>query len=123
MSTFARDSGFDTLLDLDGVVLAVDEMGHWVKFVVHRTDVSPERPRGLGYSLTLHAPNGDRLVGFDNAHPVKTRRGLRSQQRPEYDHKHRLRSVGAYDYRDAATLLADFWSEVEIVLQEKDTVP
>ena len=123
MSTFARDPGFDALLELDGVVLTVDDSGHWVKFVVHRTDASPERPHGLSYSLTLHSPDGGRLVGFDNAHSVKMRRGSRSQQRPEYDHKHRLRSVGAYDYKDAATLLADFWSEVEIVLQERGTVP
>ena len=123
MSTVARDPGFDTLLELDDVILAVDDLGHWVKFMVHRTDVTPERPHGLSYSLTLHAPDGNRLVGFDNAHPVKMRRGSQLLQRPEYDHKHRLRFVGAYDYRDAATLLAAFWSEVEIVLRERGTSP
>ena len=90
---------------------------------MNRTDVTPERPHGLSYSLTLHAPDGLRLVGFDNAHPVKVRRGPGSQQRPEFDHKHRPRSVGPYDYRDAVTLLADIWSEVEIVLKEKGSFP
>ena len=75
MTTNHRDPGLDTLFDLDGQTLFVDEVGHWVKFVVRRTTVTPERPHGLSYSLTLHAPDSDRLVGFDNAHPVKERRG------------------------------------------------
>ena len=53
----------------------MDEAGHWVKFVVVRTEVTPQRPHGLRCSLTLHAPDGERLVGFDNAHPVRERRG------------------------------------------------
>ena len=53
-----RDPGLDTLLDLHGQTLFVDEAGHWVKFVVVRTEVTPERPHGLSYSLTLHAPDG-----------------------------------------------------------------
>ena len=66
-----RDPTLDVLLDLDGQVLVVDpEGGHWVRFVVTRVPVSPEKPHGIDYSLTLHGPNGERLVGFDNAHPV-----------------------------------------------------
>ena len=69
-----RDPGLDTLLDLHDQTLFVDEAGHWVKFVVVRTEVTPERPHGLSYSLTLHAPDGERLVGLDNAHPLRERR-------------------------------------------------
>jgi len=66
-----RDPTLDVLLDLDGQVLVVDpEGGHWVRFVVTRVPVSPEKPHGIDYSLTLHGPEGERLVGFDNAHPV-----------------------------------------------------
>jgi hypothetical protein len=66
-----RDPSLDTLLDLDGLTLVVDpEGGHWVRFVVTAVPVTPGKPHGLDYSLTLHGPNGDRLVGFDNAHPV-----------------------------------------------------
>ena len=67
----ARDHSLDSLLDLHGQTLFVDETGHWVKFIVQRTVVTPDRPHGLSYSLTLHAPDGTRLVGVDNAHPVK----------------------------------------------------
>ena len=123
MTTPDRDPGLDTLLDLHGQTLFVDEMGHWVKFIVVRTEVSPQRPHGLSYSLTLHGPDGTRLVGFDNAHPVTARRGPGARRRRESDHRHRLRSVGPYDYRDAATLLADFWKEVGEVLKERGSLP
>ena len=35
---------------------------------VSRVDVTAERPHGIRYSLTLHAPTSERLMGFDNAH-------------------------------------------------------
>jgi len=110
-----RDPSLDTLLDLHGQVLVVDpEGGHWVKFVVTRVPVSPEKPHGLDYSLTLHGPSGERLVGFDNAHPV----GRRKKSEPQ-DHRHRLQTVKPYAYEDAGTLLADFWAQVDAVLKER----
>jgi hypothetical protein len=117
--TGPHDPTLDVLLDLDGQVLVVDsEGGHWVRFVVTRVPVSPEKPHGIDYSLTLHGPDGERLVGFDNAHPVA------SQQRGEpQDHRHRLRTIKAYEYRDAATLLGDFWEAVDAVLRERGVIP
>jgi hypothetical protein len=110
-----RDPSLDTLLDLDGQVLVVDAQGgHWVKFVVTRVSVTPEKPDGLDDALTLHGPSGERLVGFDNAHPVG--RGRRGEPT---DHRHRLRTVKPYDYHDAAALLADFWQAVDAVLNER----
>lgn len=113
------DPAFDTLLDLDGQVFIVDPAGrYWVKFVVTQVPVSPEKPHGLDYSLTLHGPDGERLVGFDNAHPIKGRKRGSPQ-----DHRHRLRVVGTYEYQDAATLLADFWTAVDGILREKGVIP
>jgi hypothetical protein len=110
-----RDPSLDMLLELDGQVLVVDPDGrHWVRFAVTVVQVSSEKPHGLDYSLTLHGPDGTRLVGFDNAHPVGgARRG------DPQDHRHRLRSVRPYDYLDAATLLGDFWAAVDVVLKER----
>lgn len=114
-----RDRSLDTLLDLDGQVLVVDpEGGFWVKFVVTRVPASPEKPHGLDYSLTLHGPSGERLVGFDNAHPV----GRQRKGEPQ-DHRHRLQTVKPYDYQDAANLLADFWLTVDAVLKERGVIP
>jgi len=110
-----RDPGLDLLLDLDGVSFAADPAGDYaVKFVVKQVPVSAERPHGLSYSLTLHDKAGKRIVGFDNAHAVPRRKGQR--RRSTQDHRHRLQTTRPYDYRDAATLLADFWTEVDAVL-------
>ena len=112
------DPTLDVLLDLDGQVLVVDpDGGHWVRFTVKRVPTTREKPHGLNYSLTLHGPDGERLVGFYNAHPVaKRKRGA-----PQ-DHQHRLRRVRPYDYEDAATLLADFWAAVDAVLRERGVI-
>ena len=123
MMTPDRDPGLDTLLDLHGQRLFVDEIGHWVKFIVLRTEVTPERPHGLSYSLTLHAPDGTRLVGFDNAHPATGQRGPGTRGRRKSDHRHRLRTIRPYDYKDAATLLEDFWNEVDAALRERGSIP
>lgn len=118
MSKRSPDPGLDTLVELNGQTFFLDEGGsYWVKFEVRRCQISPEHPHGLRYSLTLHGPNGERLVGYDNAHAAprsKPRRRLQA-----HDHKHRLRTVKPYEYSDAASLLGDFWKDVDAVLKEK----
>lgn len=110
-----HDPALDSLLDLDGLTFVVDPKGgHWVRFVVTRVPPSPEKPHGLDYSLTLHGKSGERLVGFDNAHPV-----ARQKRGNPQDHRHHIRTVKPYEYCDAATLLADFWAEVDAVLKER----
>ena len=80
-------------------------------------EASPEKPHGLDHSLTFHGPDGKRLVGFDNAQPAA------KQQRGEpHDHRHRVRTVKADEYRDAATLLGEFWATVDAVLRERGVI-
>ncbi len=106
-------------MDLDGQVLVVDPEGvYWVRFVVTQVPVTAEKPHGLDYSPTLHGPTNERLVGFDNAHPVGGQRRGEAQ-----DHRHQLGVVGPYDYGDAATLIADFWAVVDAVLRERGIFP
>ena len=115
-----RDSSLDTLLLLDGDTFIVDVEGKcWVRFVVKQVPVSIERPHGLTYSLTLHDETGERLLGFDNAHPIRETRGPGAGTRVEYDHQHSGTRIRFYIYADAATLLADFWAEVETILHER----
>jgi hypothetical protein len=105
------------LLAFDGRVHWL-ESGHWIKFEIRRVDPAPDRPHGLRYSFTLHDPQGHRLVGFDNAHGVANP-GSRFGARPEaVDHWHRTRDDGGrpYAFKDADTLLADFFREVRRVL-------
>ena len=112
-----RDPSLDTLVDLHGQVLVINAAGYWVRFVVQQVPAKPQKPLGLDYSLTMHAPDGTRLVGFDNAHQVEGKR------REAQDHKHRLQTVRPYAYNDAAALVTDFWSEVEAVMKEKGIWP
>jgi Family of unknown function (DUF6516) len=109
-----RDPSLDTLLDLDGQVLVIDEAGFWVKFVVNQVPVTADKPHGLDYTLTMHDPEGERLVGFDNAHQVAAQ-GKGAAK----DHKHRLHTVRPYVYTDAGALLSAFWNEVESVMRDK----
>ena len=120
MSNPRGDPTLDDLLLLDGQVLVVDPTGgHWVKFVVRQVPATGKKPHGLDYSLTLHAANGDRLVGFDNAHPLKgTGRGAKPN-----DHRHWLKIVKPYDYQTAADLLADFWAAVDRMLKKRGVLP
>ena len=40
----------------------------------------------------------------------------------DFDHKHRLRTIRPCDSKVAATLLADFWAEVDGVLKERGAI-
>ena len=91
-----------------------------MKFEVGRVRRSRVRPHGIAYSLTLHAPDGTRLVGFDNAHAPPATRGRRLRA---FDHRHRLGTVRAYAYRDAQMLHEDFWRDVRSVLKERGIEP
>jgi hypothetical protein len=94
--------------------------GYWLKFEIGRVSVTADRPHGLRYSLTLHGPDNRRLVGFDNAHavPLKKRRG--KARSAVADHWHRIEGDPGrpYVFKDAATLIDDFFNEVERVLTE-----
>jgi hypothetical protein len=74
----------------------------------------------LRYSLTLHDPNGNRLVGFDNAHGVPPHGSRFQKPSTEHDHWHRTGNVEGrpYQFTTADQLLADFEAEVDRVLAE-----
>jgi hypothetical protein len=75
----------------------------------------------LSYSFTLHAPDGARLVGFDSAHGVLAK-GSRFKPKPlASDHWHRTETDPGrpYRFKDAETLIDDFFDEVERVLNER----
>jgi len=116
------DRSLDNLLLLDGESFVV-EGGFWVKFEARRVVPTAERPHGLDYSLTLHDSDGERLLGFDNAHAIREGSGPGARTRIEYDHKHKGERVRFYEYTDAVTLLTDFWAEVNRILQERGMTP
>lgn len=101
------------------------DQGYWLKFEIKRVAVTAERPHGLRYAFTLHrpsghAPSGQRLLGFDNAHGVAG--GGRYRKREiAHDHWHRRADDPGRPYRftSADQLLADFEREVRILLAER----
>lgn len=122
MPSDERTANLDQLLELDGVVSALsdDAAPYWVKIVAKRIPATLERPHGLYYSLTLHDPAGERILGFDNAHAVREGSGPGARTRIAYDHRHRRQSVRFYEYQDAGTLVRDFWTEVEAIMKEEE---
>jgi Family of unknown function (DUF6516) len=113
-----RDESLDRLLDLDGFLAEVGG-GFWVKIVARRVPPDAARPHGVSYTLTLHDPGGRRVVGIDNAHVVRLTRGPAGRSSTARDHLHRGESVRGYVYRNADTLMDDFWREVEAILKKE----
>jgi len=72
MTRRPSNHGLEFLLAFDGRIHHL-EKGYWLKFEIARVTATTNRPHGLSYSFTLHAPDGTRLVGFDNAHDVPVR--------------------------------------------------
>jgi len=94
--------------------------GYWLKFEITKVEASDGKPHGLDYSFTLHGPDNQRLIGFDNAHRVPAK-GARFKKRPKaMDHWHRTQTDEGrpYAFKDAETLIIDFFDEVERVLTE-----
>lgn len=115
-----RDPGIETLLDLNDQIIDQGN-GYWLKIEAWRVETTPPVPHGIRYSLTLHEPYGKRILGYDNAHAVKLPKKFKYAGRIlAYDHKHRHSGDKGvpYEFQDAHQLLADFFSEVDRLLQE-----
>ncbi len=106
--------GLTLLLDLHGEIFEVSPHGHWVKFIAYRVPATEGVPHGISYSLTFHNRRGDRLLGFDNAHPLESV--------PPNDHRHfGLDDKGRrYRFESAEQLLSDFWATVDQCLKEME---
>ena len=109
-----KDFGIDGLLALNGDRYFIDDKGDLeVIFKIACTAISPVRPHGLKYSLVLLNSKGERVVCFDNAHALSQGLGPGKKSSAAYDHKHAGNRVTPYIYKDAYTLVADFWVEVD----------
>ena len=95
--------------------------GHFLKFEIRLVEQSDQVPHGIAYSFTFHDPEGTRLLGFDNAHPVPHTGGKYVKNMPEADHWHRtVNDEGRpYTFVSAAKLLDDFFTEVEKICEKQ----
>lgn len=119
MSESSSEHTLEFLLAFNGRIHHLED-GYWIKFEIKRVEVTAARPHGLSYSFTLHAPDGKRLVGFDNAHAVAAAGSRLGPQPKTNDHWHRTRNDPGrpYEFTNAETLVEDFFNEVERVLAE-----
>lgn len=117
-----RDKGLDNLLSLDGEIL-VQEDNSWIKIEAKLLNSpSVERPHGIKYSLTLHSPDGERILGYDNAHSVHTKPGKNySGQIITFDHRHSEsdQKAAPYSFSSPDQLLEDFFKDVDKYLSKK----
>jgi hypothetical protein len=118
------DHGLEFLLAFDGRIHHL-EKGYWLKFIITRVEVTKNRPHGLSYSFTLHAPDGTRLVGFDNAHDVSPKGSPFKHRGETTDHWHHTENDPGrpYHFKDAETLIDDFFNEVERILRDRGVGP
>lgn len=115
-------NGIETLLELTGQIVQ-QEYGYWVEIHAWRIDATGTVPHGIRYALTLHDSNGNRIIGYDNAHAVmlpSTSKFKYAGRVLSYDHKHRhISDKGVpYEFKDAFHLLKDFFADVDRVLKE-----
>jgi hypothetical protein len=116
-----HDKDVETLLELDGCI--VDQGGgYWIKIEARRVEVSAGVPHGIAYCLTLHDRHGTRVLGFDNAHPVRPPGKFRYAGRITHDHQHRGPSDKGhpYEFSNAYQLLKDFFAAVDRYLARED---
>ena len=111
-----HDETLDSLLSLAGEVFPMDN-GFWTKFEAWRIDPTPHAPHGIRYCLTLHDSHNRRVLGFDNAHGVKTRKKKFGARKITWDHKHQGERVFSYEFESAGQLLEDFWASVDEIIR------
>jgi Family of unknown function (DUF6516) len=117
-------SGDETVaypLDLDGEEIIYDG-GYVARFRAKRIAATREKPHGVSYSLTFHAADGRRLMGYDNARGVAHRGGRFVRRQVALDHWHRDETDEGRPYRfmSAEKLIADFFDKIARMLKEQN---
>lgn len=94
--------------------------GHFVKFEIRLVEKSDQVPHGIAYSFTFHEPEGTRLLGYDNAHPVPHSGGRYVKSKVEADHWHRASDDEGRPcaFVSVEQLLEDFFAGVEMTCAE-----
>jgi hypothetical protein len=89
---------------------------------VWKVDKTTEIPHGIRYSLTLHDPSNERILGFDNAHGVKPKKKKPKYtgRIKEFDHKHvdENDTGTTYEFESPEQLMIDFFDAADETLVE-----
>jgi len=112
--------------EFDAVMSAFDNQVHWFEHGYHatfrfwKTPTQQEGKHPYRYELVLHDPGGVRIMGYDNAHPIKWKSGVFTKHSENPDHFHRTKSDAGrpYEFVSLTKLLDDFYTRVEQTLRE-----
>ena len=121
----ARDER-DAYGEFDAMVDAYDGQTHWFDQGYHatfrfwRASKPREGDHAYRYELVLHDPEGKRIMGYDNAHPVKWGSGKFTKHGEHPDHFDRTQSDKGRPYKfvSLTQLFDDFYARVEKALKE-----
>jgi len=78
--------------------------GDMVEMKIWEIPCSKDKPYGLKYSL-VYIRKGERVIGYDNAEG-------------KGDHKHFWEKEILYDFQDMDTLISDFYSDIQGLIEE-----
>jgi len=115
-----KDPALDVLLELNGTEYTEDN-GYWYKIEAWKVKPNKKIPHGISYNLTLHNNHNKRIMGFDNAHAVKSKKKGKFKGRiVAFDHLHEssIDKGTPYAFSSAEQLLSDFFTEVNRILKE-----
>ena len=102
----------ELVLQADGTAFSLVE-GYQVRYEVRKVSPTREVPHGIRYNLVLLDIYNHRVVGFDNAHRVKTGKRRLGVWSKTWDHIHIEDQVIPYKFESVVQLNDDFWAEVE----------
>jgi hypothetical protein len=106
------DPALELFLQADGTVFSLKE-GFQVKYEVRKVSSTREIPHGIRYNLVLLDRYKQRVLGFDNAHRVRTGKRRHGVWSKTWDHIHIKDQVIPYKFESVVQLNDDFWMEVE----------
>lgn len=95
------------------------EQGYSATFRFWLADAPNEGQHPYRYELVLHGPQNDRMMGYDNAHPVKWKSGMFRHRSENPDHYHRTGSDPGrpYEFVSITQVLKDFFNKTESTLE------
>ncbi len=96
------------------------EEGYSATFKFWLDEDLEKRPHPYRYELVLHDLSNERILGFDNAHPVSRTSGRFKRRSPNSDHFHRNRTdTGTpYEFVSLTQVLEEFFSHATEALQK-----
>jgi hypothetical protein len=111
------DPAVELLLQMDGFVFHLQD-GYQVTYEVRQIEPTKDVPHGIRYNLVLLDRYKQRVLGFDNAHRVRTGKRRLGAWSKTWDHIHIRGQMVPYHFESVVQLNDDFWKAVKKYLSD-----